>query len=326
MKPWSFAVLSLLGMVTAGSTWAQAPAAYPSRPVMLVVPFVPGGPTDTEPRPYLAKLQESMGQPFVFDFKPGAGTTIGVGYVAKAVPDGHTLLLTSAGVTVFPNFYPNLPFEVTKDLAPITQLSERPTVLLISPAALPNVHSIAELTAFGKANPGSLRCGTSGAGSIIHIVCASLSSAMGVPITAVHYKGVAQGQVDLIAGRIQLSQGTVYNALSQIKAGKLRAIASLDRQRTRYLPDVSTALEQAVDVEFPNWLGVFAPGATPAPIVNRLNAEFVRIIRDPDNMRNLEKIGIIGVGNTPGAFQAKIVSETARWRRVIQEKGIKIEE
>ena len=180
------------GIVTAQGS---AQPAYPSRTVTMVVPFTSGGPNDSEFRLFQPRLQESTKQSFVFDFKPGATSAIGVGYVAKAAPDGYTLLLTNGSMTIHPNFYPDLPYDVAKSFDPVIQLTERYTVLMASTASLPNVHSLADLVAYGKANPGKLNCGDAGAGGITHIACVSLSTAIGIPFTAVHYKGVSQGVV-----------------------------------------------------------------------------------------------------------------------------------
>lgn len=299
---------------------------YPTRPVSVVIPFAAGGTTDNEARLYTQKLQESTGQPFVFDFRSGAGTTIGLAYVAKASADGYTLLVSNSGLTVHPYFYPDLPYEVLKSFAPITLLSNRATALLINPAVLPNIFTIQDLIGFGKANPDKLNCNTAGAGSITHIVCAALASETRINITPVHYKGVSQGQVDFLAGRTQLQAGTVFNYLTQLKSGKLRAIAVLGDERTRLLPEVKTSIEQGVNVEFPSWLGVLAPAGTPPAILSKLHAEFVKAVRSADVVRQLEAVGSTPVANSPDAFRTRMVSELARWKKIIQENGIKTEE
>ena len=314
-------------MLAAGASFSQGIAtAYPVRPVSLVIPFASGGTTDTEARLYLPKLQDSTGQPFVFDFRTGGGTTIGSAYVAKSAPDGYTLLMNNSGITVFPNFYPDLPFDVLKSFAPITATSDRTTTLVVSTAALSGVQSLTDLFAYGRANPGKLNCGTAGSGGVSHIVCASLASAAGIVITPVHYKGAAQGAIDLVAGRTHMNAGAYFNALPNIKAGKLRAIAVLNAERSRLLPDMPTAIEQGYDVEYPSWLGVFAPAGTPPAIVNRLHAEFVKAVRAPDVLKQLEAQGSVPVASTPDAFRRRLVSELARWKKIVQEKGIKAEE
>ena len=304
------------------SLTVQAQANWPSKPVTLVIPFTAGGTTDNEFRHFLPRLQESTGQPFVFDFRAGAATTIGTAYVAKAAPDGYTLLLQNAGLTVHPNFYPDLPYQVQKSFEPVTQVSGGSTIVMVSTAALPNVHSMQDLIAWGKANPGKLNCNTAGQGGVTHIVCAALSAAMGVPITPVHYKGVSQGQVDLIAGRTQVAAGTLFNALTNIKAGRIRAIAALNPERSKLMPELRTTMEQGVDVEYPNWLGMLAPAGTPPALVERIYSEMAKAAKSPDVGLALEKLGSAVVVSSPEQFRKRIAVELARWRNIIQEHKI----
>jgi tripartite-type tricarboxylate transporter receptor subunit TctC len=317
------ALLSMAGATRAQSPAANPATAFPSKPVFLVIPFTPGGATDNEAKYYTDKLQLSLGQPFLFDFKPGGGTTIGFGYVAKAQPDGYTLALGNSSFIVHPNFYPDLPYNVITSFAPVTQLSARATVMLASPAALPGVYTIADFAAWGKANPGKLNCGTAGQGAVTHIMCEALSSAMGIPITPVHYRGVAQGQVDLMAGRTQMSAGTLFNALPMIKSGKLRAIATMSAERSKLMPDLPTTFEQGIEVEFPAWLGVFAPAKTPPAIVTKLQTEMRKAVFSPDVIKRMESEGVAAVGSPPDVFRAKVVSEVARIRKVIVDRNIK---
>ena len=319
-----------LGTLLSGATLAQRPPAtsenYPSKPVSVVIPFVAGGSNDSEARLYTDKLFASLGQPFVFDFRPGAASSIGVGYVLKSAPDGYTLLITNAGISVFPSYYPAVNDTVVKTLVPIIEFSNRATAVIISPAALPNVHSLQDLLAYAKANPGKLNCNTAGAGGITHTVCAALAGAMNIKITPVHYKGVAQGQIDLIAGRTQVSGGTLLGAMPQIKSGKLRAIAILGNDRALLMPDLKTSHEQGFAVDFPSWLGAFAPPGTPSPIINKLNAEFVKAVKSPDVTRQLETLGSVPVASSPDTFRKKFSNELAYWKKVIQDNDIKVDE
>jgi tripartite-type tricarboxylate transporter receptor subunit TctC len=311
------------------SALAQKPPAdnYPSRPVSVVIPYSAGGSTDGEARLYTEKLQASLGQPFVFDFKVGAGSSIGVAYAAKATPDGYTLLVTPVGMTVLPNFYPEVNETVIKSLITISELSSRATAILVSPAALPNVHTIKDLIAHAKANSGKpLFCGTTGAGGIGHTVCGSIAVGTGIPLAFVHYKGVTQSQADLIGGRTQLSAGTLFAAMGQIRAGKLRAIAAIGgEQRSTLMPDLPTAVEQGVDVKYPSWLGAFAPAGTPQPIINKLNAELVKAVRSPDVMQILAKQGNVPVGSSPAEFRKKVDSEIDYWKRIVAEAKIRMD-
>ena len=316
-------IVSVSGIASAQRSTADT---YPSRPVSVVIPFVAGGTTDNEARLYTQKLQESLGQPFVFDFRPGGATTIGTAYVAKSSPDGYTLLINNNGVTINPHFYPDLPYDIIKAFAPITIMSERSTAMLGSPAGLPGVHNLPDLIAYARANPGKINCGTSGAGSLTHIVCASLASATGTKMTFVHYKGVAQGVVDLVAGRTHIAAGTLFTAQPNIKSGKLRAIVVLGEQRSRLFPDIKTAVEQNIDVTYPSWLGLFSPTGTSPAILSRLHAEMVKAVRSSDVIRQLELQGSVPVANSPDVFRARLVTELTRWKKIIQDEGIKLEE
>ncbi len=312
----------LPGIATQTHAQTGAPAGYPSKPVSLVVPFTSGGPNDEEFRLFLPRIQESMKQSFVFDFKPGAASTIGTAYAAKAAPDGHTLLLTNGSITIHPNFYPDLAYKVPDSFEPVIQMTERYTVLIASVAALPDVHNVQDLIAWAKANPGALNCGTAGAGGISHIACVALSAAAGIPIAPIHYKGVSQGLIDVLAGRTQLTAGTIFVAQGGIKSGKLRPILALNAVRSKIYPELKTAMEQGLDVEYPTWLGVFAPAGTPQAIVRRLNSEFATAARMPDTMARLEAQGTFVVAASPEAFRKKVVGESTRWSRIIREKGI----
>ncbi len=304
---------------------AQA-GSYPNRPVNIVIPFAAGGTTDTELRLYTGKLQASTGQPWVFDFRGGAGTTIGVGYMLRAVPDGYTIMSTNSGIAVIPNFYPELNHATVSQLITVTQLSNRSAAIITSVAGLPNVHTLPELIAYGKANPGKLNCNTSGPGAATHIACAALANVINTPITPVHYKGVGPGQIDLIAGRTQVSVGTVFNAWNQVKSGKLRYIAAMGAKRSKLMPDMPTTHEQGFDVDYPSWLGVFAPPKTPKAIVDKLNAEWVKAVKAPDVVDALDKTGSTAVGSSVEEFRIAFAKELAVAKKIIEQNNIKLEE
>jgi len=319
-------IFALAALVLAGSRAATcADINYPARPVSVVVPFAAGGSAHAEARLYVDKVQASLGQPFVFDFRGGAGGTLGARHALRAKPDGYTILIINTGLTVFPNFYPDLDHEAVGQLVPITELSDRTTAIIVSVAALPKVRSLKELEGHAQANPGQLACNTAGAGGITHIVCAALSNAIASPILAVHYKGMAQGQIDLIAGRTQVSGGTLLAALGQIKAGKLRAIAVLGPNRSVLTPDVPTGIEQGYEIHYPSWLGVFAPPNTPQAIVDKLHAAFVAAAKSPDVTEALAKLGTHAVASTPVVFRKKIQGELAYWKKIIEANRITLE-
>jgi tripartite-type tricarboxylate transporter receptor subunit TctC len=316
--------LSLVAAMSLQPTLLAAQTKDPlARPVAIVMPYAAGGTNDNEARIYTQKVQEATGQRFVFDYRPGAGTSIGLAYVAKAMPDGGTLLMTNSSLTIHPYFYDSLPYDVQSSFAPITILSSRSTALIINVAALQSVRSIADLVTYARSNPTALSCNTSGSGTIAHIVCAWLASEAKINIVPVHYKGVAQGQVDLLAGRTQLQPGTWFTYLPMIRTGKLRAIAVLGEERSKFLPEVRTMSEQGLNVEMPSWIGVLAPAGTPQSIINKVHGDFVTALRSPDVSSFLETAGNTPVGNTPEAFKARIVKELAQWKKIIQENGIK---
>ena len=303
----------------------DAAASYPTKPVRVIIPFVAGGSTENEARLFVDKVQASLKQPFVYDFRGGAGGSIGAMQFLNATPDGYTIMIANTGLTIFPNFYPQLSYQAVSQFAPITELTNRTTAVITSPAALPNVHSIKDLTAWGKANPGKLNCNNSGAGGVTHIVCVALSNAIGVPITPVYYKGIAQGQIDLIAGRTQVSAGTLTAAVGQIKLGKLRAIAIYGNSRAPVLPEVPTTAEQGYDIAYPSWLGVFAPAKTPPAIVRTLNAEFVKAVKSPEAIAGLEKLGSTPIASSSDEFRRKFQSNLAYWKQIVEKNNIRLE-
>lgn len=303
----------------------DAAANYPIKPVRVIIPFVAGGSTESEARLYIDKLQASLKQPFVYDFRGGAGGSIGAMLLLKATPDGYTIMIANTGLTIYPNFYPQLNHQAVSQLVPISELSNRTTAVITSPMALPNVHTLKDLVAWGKTNPGKLNCNTSGAGGVTHIVCVALSNALGVPLTPVYYKGIAQGQIDLIAGRTQVSAGTLTAGLQHIKTGKLRAIAVYGTHRSPILPDLPTTVEQGYDLAYPSWIGAFAPARTPQPIVRKLNAEFMNAVRSPDVIAALEKLGTTPIGSTQEEFRKKFQSDIAYWKQIVETNNIKLE-
>ncbi len=306
-------------MALNSAAWSQS---YPGRPVSVVIPFAAGGTTDGEVRLYTDKLLASLGQPFVMDFRGGVGGSIGLAYVLKAAPDGYTLMVSNSGMAIFPNFYPQLNHSVVSQLIPVIELSNRATGVITSPAGLPNVYSLKELIAYGKANPGKLACNTAGAGGASHINCAALANVTGVPILPVHYKGVAQGQIDLIAGRTHVSVGTLFNAMTQVKAGKLRIIATMGEHRSSLLPDLATTHELGYNVDYPNWLGAFVPPRTPQPIVDKLNAEFGKAVKAPDVAALLEKSGAAPVGGSEASFRKRFANDLVYWKKIVEANNI----
>ncbi len=299
--------------------------AWPNRPVTIVVPYPPGGSTDPEIRVYAQKLAENTGQQFVIDNRPGAGTTIGTGFVAKAAPNGYTLLAVNPSVSVIPLSFKDLPFDPVKDLAPVSVMSKRSSLLMV-PASLP-ISNLKDLLAYAKANPNKLNYGTVGVGSITHLAAEWFKAASGADITIVQYKGVGPMTMDLLAGRVHLGMGGVLPMRPHMASGKLRAIGTSGAERTKLLPDMPTLAEQGVlGYDYTFWSGFCAPGATPRPLVDRISAELAKVAKDPAVVRKMEGEGYDMVGSTPEQMRVHIAAETERWRKVIASTGIKLGE
>ena len=321
---YSFAIL--LGMLSAWPVLSQEAISYPSKLVTLVSPNQPGGTTDKDGRIWIEKLKESTGHQFVLDFKPGANTIVGTRYVAKAAPDGHTLLLTTAVFTVSAVVYRDrLGYDPIKDLFPVTLTLERPTALLVN-AALP-VNNFTEYLAYVRANPGKINFGTTGNAGSYHLAGAWLHGATKTNVTFVNYKAVAPLFVDLAAGRIDVAPASVFTGLPFIKSGRARPIAILSAERTALLPGLRTVAEQDIPgFNFSTWEGILAPAGTSPAIVNKLAGEFARIVKAPDVAARFVDDGTVLIGSTPAVFRQFIGVEINRWEKLVQETGIKADD
>jgi len=315
MRPWLAAALILI--VPAGSLQAQQ---YPLRPVRLVVGFPPGGGVDINARLLAPRLSEILGQQFVVDNKPGAGTNIANEFVAKAAPDGYTLLLTSPALAINMSLYSRLPFDTLRDFAPVSMFSESPNLLLV-PAALP-VASARELVARAKSMPGKLNFSSAGPGTSQHLAGVLLMMRTGISAVHIPYKGSAPSLTALIAGEVDFSFANVTAVQGYIKSGRLRALAITSPKRDAQLPEVPTMKEAGIDgVEVSVWFGVFAPAATPKEIVQTLAGAIQRAAHDGDMRRRLHEQGAEPVGSTPEQFAAFMRAEIARWAEVVKVSG-----
>ena len=240
---------------------------YPARPITIIVPFAPSGPADIEARLYTPLLTKQLGQPMVLDYKTGGGTSIGTGFVAKAAPDGYTLLTNSAGFAILPAFY-KLPFDIINDLAPISMMSTKTSILIVP--ANSQFRTFTDYLAYARANPGKINYGTSGAGALGHLTAEWLHADAGAKVTFVHYKGNSTLMADLIAGRVDMGSSSTIAALQLIKSGKVRALAVKGPERLKQMPDLPSVSEYMKGYRDLNWQGFFAPGATPAPIMNKI--------------------------------------------------------
>ena len=311
-----------LGLGNASLVHAQD---YPSKPVRFVVPFAPGGTTDVLARLVGEKLSASLGQQFVVDNKPGAGGNVGTAQVAKAEPDGYTLLMGTVGThAINASIYPSLPYDPVQDFAPVTLVATVPNVLVVNPEVPAN--SVAELIALAKEKPGELNFASSGNGSSIHLSGELFKAMTGVDIVHVPYKGSGPAVVDLLGGQVQMMFDNLPSSAPQIKAGKLRPLGVTSKERSPTLPDVPTIAEAGVPgYEALSWFGVLVPAGTPDAIVAKLQNEIAKALADPAMRERFAELGAVPVGGTSAEFADLITAETAKWAKVVQDAGIKLE-
>ena len=325
LKNIAWLAASLSSLMPVASLAQRSADSFPSKPMTVVSPYEPGGPIDTEARLYTKKMADFMPQPFIIEYKSGAATRIGLSYVAKAAPDGYTMLFTTGSFTILPALYKNLPFDSIKDFAPVSQMSLQSGVFLVRPSFPAN--NFAEYLAYARTNPGKVNFGMLGSGSTPHLVGAWLETLSNTKVTFIPYKGTAPELLDLVAGRLDVASTAVISALPFIKSGKLRALAITDANRSRLFPDLPTVAEQGLPgFSYTNWTAFFVPRATPSAIVSKLSESFARVARSPDVMAAAEAQGNVMVGSTPEQISRIVASETARWQKLVQDVGIQMEE
>ena len=305
---------------------AQRPADnYPSRPVTIIVPFAAGAVTDLETRLYAQKLTELTGRTFVVDYKPGAGSMIGSAYVAKAAADGYTLLTATPALSIAPLLYKNLSFDPIKDFVFVSMISKRAPLLLATPS-LP-VKNVTEYIAYARANPGKLNIGTSGPSGGAHLSMEWLHHSTHTKATFIHYKGGAPSFTALMGGEVHVAIGSLIAMMAQVRAGKVRILGVTSAERVKILPDIPTVAEQGVPgFEYAPWLGFAVPRGTPAAIVARLNAELVKVAKTPELAARLADDATLMIGSTPEQFAQAVATEAGRWRTLVDETGMKLEQ
>lgn len=317
-----------IGLTVAAPALLAPPAfaqPWPTKPVTLVVPFPAGGTTDVLARALAEKLQQSLGQPVIVESRPGAGATLGADYVAKAKPDGYTLLIGAVHHTIASSVYKKLPYDFQKDFVPITGLALVPNVLVVNAGATP-AKSVAELVAALKAHPGQWSYGSNGNGTAQHLIGTQFQNATGTTLLHVPYKGSGPLATDLLGAQIQMSFDTITPVLPHIKAGKLRALAVTTARRSSALPDVPTLEEAGLKgFDIGTWFGVLAPAATPRDIVARLNAEMVKVIQAPEFRKRMDEIGAEPTGGSSEQLAAQIRSETGRFAKLVKDANVQIE-
>ena len=297
---------------------------YPERPVRAVVPFPAGGGTDILARLLLQRMAERMGANFVIDNRAGAGGTIGTEIVAKAAPDGYTILVASSSHTINPSVYKKIGYDPARDFAAITMIASGPGLLVVNPSV--PAKSVKELIALAKSRPGQMNYASAGNGTPPHLAAELFKSMAGVDLVHVPYKGNVPAFADLISGAVSLSFPTITSGLPQVRAGKLRALGVTSKQRSAAVPDVPTIAEAGLPgYEASTWYGMFAPAGTRPAIVTKLNGEMALVLRSKDVHEKLLAQGLEPVANTPTEFAAIVAAELVKWSKVVKAAGLRAE-
>jgi tripartite-type tricarboxylate transporter receptor subunit TctC len=302
---------------------------WPARPIRFVVPYPPGGPLDQVARALAEKLREPLGQPVVVENRPGAGGNIGADLVAKAAPDGYAIVMGAVAThAINPYLYAKMPYDANRDFTPITRVATVPNVLVMNPqtAERLGVHSLGDLIAYARKNPGKLNYASGGNGSAGHLAGELLEAQAGVSMVHIPYGGAAPAQLGLLAGQTDLMFDNLASATPQIRAGKLKAFAVTTERRSSFFPELPTVAESGLKgFDISTWFGVFAPANTPRPIVDRLNAEFTQALAAPDIRERLARMGAEPSPMSPEAFANFVRAEQAKYERVVKSSGARVE-
>jgi tripartite-type tricarboxylate transporter receptor subunit TctC len=299
-----------------------AQAQYPTKPVRLIVPFPPGGGSDTLARILSPKLAEVLGQQLVIDNRPGGGTNIGAEIAAKSQPDGHTLLMGNVSHAINVTLYAKLNYDLVKDFAPVSLMASTPNILVVHPSV--QAKSVKELVALARAQPGKLDYASSGSGSSAHLAAELFSSMAGVKMNHVPYKGGGPAVIALVGGQCQVGFATTPSVIQHVKSGKMRGLAVTSAQRSSSTPDLPTVSEAGVPgYEAGTWYGLLVPAGTPKGIVTRLHAESVKLLQLSDVRDRLDAAGFDPIGNSPAEFATHIRGEIAKWKKVVQAAGVR---
>jgi tripartite-type tricarboxylate transporter receptor subunit TctC len=308
---------------------ACAQGYYPTKPIRYIVPFPPGGPTDTFSRALTAQLGEALGQPVVVENVPGAGASIGMDRLAKSPPDGYTIgLATTGSHAINPHLYgPKLSYNALKDFTPLTLAVSYVNVLVVNPAV--PVQSVGALVAYAKANPGKVNYGSAGNGSSNHLSGELLRSLTGAPIQHVPYKGSAPALTDVVSGQLTFMFDILVTSVPQIRAGRVRGLAVTSAKRSPFAPDIPTMAESGVpgyaEAGSELWFGIVAPKGLPKPIVDKLNAELIRVLRSPAMRERISAQFFDVWTSTPAEFQRVIEADHAKWGKIVRESGARVD-
>jgi len=320
MRVWT----AILLMAAAGATTTAHGQTYPERPVRVVVPFAPGGATDIVTRIVATRLTEAWGQSVVVDNRAGAGGNIGSDIVAKAVADGHTILMTSGSiVTANPHMYRKMPFNPERDLLAVTNVASGPQVLVVNPAFASK--TLKEFIALARAKPKSINFGSAGVGTQTHLAAENFVTAAGIDVTHVPYKGEGPALTDLIGGQIHLVTPNLSAAIGFVQAGKLRALAVTSKERSKQLPNVPAVAEYLPGFENLGWFGFMVPAGTPVHVVTKIHQDTVKVLQSGDVRGRFEQLGMAAVGNSPEQFARAIKDESAHWARIIRERKLYVD-
>lgn len=316
---------NLIGMakllIVMSVTTSALAADYPTRTITVINPWTAGGPADTVARPILQKLSEALKQPVVLENKAGANGVIGANYVARANPDGYTLLFSHVGpITISPAVQKEMPFDSVRDFAPITQIVSAPTVLVVRPD-LP-IHNLKEFIEYARANPGKLSYGSVGTGSTTHLAGEILATMANVNMLHVPYKGAAPVMTDLLGGQINCTFLNIAALMPHIKSGQVRPIGVSTLKRSALLPEIPAIAETYPGFEVNSWYGMMAPAKTPANIVNLLQKEIAKILQVPEIIQTLQAVGLSVEGTTPEQYAEQIKRDLSRWQTAVTKAGI----
>ena len=322
LKLRQLACLAALAFFTGAYAQSKAPGAYPTKPVRLVVPFVPGGPTDIQGRIIAEKLSQRLGQQVIVDNRGGAGGNIGMEITARSPADGYTLVIATVGTwAVNPHLY-KLPFDVVTDFSPITQVSSSPGVLVVHPTV--EAKNVKELIALAKAKPGELNYGSSGVGGFGHISGELFTLMTHTKMTHVPYKSSAPSLTDLISGQIQVLFNNMISTVPHVKANRVRALATTGAKRSPALPELPTVAESGVPgYENSSWSAIAGPAKMPRPLVARLHKDFIEILKMPDVQQKHSEVGAEIVASTPEQFHAYLKTEVSKFGKLVKAAGIK---
>ena len=322
MKTFKRTLLAVVLSLAGGYAAAQA---YPNKPIRLIVPYAPAGGTDIIARAAAVELSKTLGQAVTVDNRPGAGGNLGSEMAARSAPDGYTMVMSASSLHgITPYLYSKLNYDPNKDLAPVIVLAGFPNVLVVHPSVKAN--SVTELTALARSQPGKLSCASSGSGSTIHMSCEMYKHMLGLQIEHVPYKGSGPAMIDLMAGTVNLMFDNVPSAISHIRAGKLRPLATTGAKRSFVLPDVPTMIEAGVPgYESTAWFGLCMPAGTPKEIIARMNADGQKATRAPDFIKRMNDLGYEIIGGTSEQMAAMIQDEMKRWGPIVKASGAKVD-